>query len=114
MRQSKVHVAFETELNPKSQKDYGGLFPSLEYGGPDMVFWLAPKVTTAKRIYRYLGGKTQRQDEAGHSLITFPRFLNKEWGAEIICGMNEGATMRRALQASTFVGPFFDPNDRAL
>ena len=90
-------IAFEAELNPKSKGEYYGLYN--QYGRQDVnyVFWLAPKLTIAKRIWRYVEAGSHSEHKR-HSFITYPQFLTKGWGAEIVCGTNEGLTMRQVME----------------
>jgi hypothetical protein len=83
-------IAFEAELNAKGQNDYSSLYGSYGTAKVDHVFWLGPKLTTTKRIWRYVQKKWDNDEPRRHSFITYPGFLRKGWGAEIVCGTGEG------------------------
>jgi len=95
---SGITIAFEAELNAKGQNDYSCLYRSYGAARVDYVFWLAPKLTTAKRIWRYVQKGLDNDKPQNHNFITYPGFLRKGWGAEIVCGTSEGRAMREVIE----------------
>ena len=90
-------VAFEAELNQKSDAEYERVAEHYDLFRTILrVFWLMPRESTAKNLHQKLK-KYSRRVPSPHNFLIFEEFQNQGWQSKILFGPDEGKTLSEVL-----------------